>query len=65
MYNNINITSLTFLSLIFSAIELGIGLILLLIQNTLTRSLSLSENDKNHLKFKNRYKNKLHSKKLN
>ena len=58
-FNNLTLLSLTFFSLIFSAIELGIGLVILLFQNVLSRSLSLSEGDKNFLKFANRYKNKI------
>lgn len=63
-YNNVNVLALTFFSLVFSAVELGIGLVLLLTQNTLTRSLSLSENDKNFLKFTNRFKSKLYLNKV-
>jgi len=40
-YDNLNILSLTFFFLIFSAVEFGVGLVLMLIQNLLTRSLNL------------------------
>jgi len=40
-YDNLNILSLTFFFLIFSAVEFGVGLVLMLIQHLLTRSLNL------------------------
>ena len=65
IYNNLNILSLTFFSLVFSAIEFGIGLILLLFQNIITRSINLNDNDSNFLKFSSRFKTKLYINKLN
>lgn len=65
VYNNLNILSLTFFSLVFSAIELGIGLILLLIQNIITRSINLNDHDSNFLKFSTRFKTKLYANKVN
>ena len=40
-YDNLNILSLTFFFLIFSAVEFGVGLVLMLVQHLLTRSLNL------------------------
>ena len=54
IYDNLNLLSLTFFFLIFSAVEFGVGLILLLLQHLLTRSLNLYEGDKNVFKFSNR-----------
>ncbi len=65
IYDNLNILSLTFFFLVFSAIEFGIGLVLLLIQNIITRSINLNDYDSNFLKFSNRFKNKLYINKLN
>lgn len=65
IYNNLNLLSLTFFSLVFSAIEFGIGLILLLFQNIITRSINLNDYDSNFLKFATRFKNKLYVNKIN
>jgi len=62
--NNLNMLSLTFFFLVFSAIEFGIGLILLLLQNIITRSINLNENDINFIKFSNKFKNKLYLNKI-
>lgn len=59
IFDNLNLLSLTFFFLVLSAVEFGLGLVLLLIQNTLTRTLSLSENDSNFLKFSNKFKSNL------
>jgi hypothetical protein len=64
IYDNLNLLALTFFFLVFSAIELGIGLILLLLQNLITRSISLSNNSFNVKKFKHRIMNKLYINKL-
>ena len=58
-YDNLNVLSLTFFFLVFSAIEFGIGLILLLFQNIVNRSINLNDYDTNFLKFSNRFRNKL------
>ena len=63
-YDNLNILSLTFFFLVFSAIEFGIGLILLLFQNLITRSINLNDFDLNFLKFINRFKNKIYLNKI-
>lgn len=65
IYDNLNIVALTFFFLVFSAIEFGIGLVLLLFQNILSRSINLNDSDKNFLKFSNRFKNKLYVNKIN
>lgn len=65
VFDNLNILSLTFFFLVFSAIEFGIGLILLLFQNIITRSTNLNENDTNSIKFANRFKKKLYINKVN
>ena len=49
-----------FFFLVFSAIEFGLGLVLLLFQNIITRSINLNDYDNNFLKFSNRFKNKLY-----
>lgn len=64
IFDNLNILSLTFFFLVFSAIEFGIGLVLLLFQNILTRSINLNDNDSNFLKYANRFKNKLYLNKI-
>lgn len=65
IYDNLNILSLTFFFLVFSAIEFGIGLVLLLFQNIITRSINLNDNDTNFLKFFNRFRNRLYINKIN
>lgn len=50
-YDNLNILSLTFFVLIFSAIELGVGLVLLLLQYILLRTLGLDYQETNHFKM--------------
>lgn len=57
--NDINVLALTFFFLVLSAIEFGIGLILLLLQNLLFRSISTFENDTNNSKFNIRLKSVL------
>ncbi len=64
MYDNLNILSLTFFFLVFSAIEFGIGIILLLLQNIFLRTLNLVENDLNYAKFSNRTKQILYNNKI-
>lgn len=65
VYDNLNILSLTFFFLIFSAIEFGIGLVLLLLQHILLRTLSLSTSESNVLKFINRFNRQVSSNRLN
>jgi|Laugresu1bdmlbdd_1035124.scaffolds.fasta_scaffold01992_3 hypothetical protein len=65
IYDNINVLSLTFFFLVFSAIEFGIGLVLMLLQNIITRSINLNDYDNNFIKFSNRFKNKLYLNRIN
>ena len=58
-YDNLNILSLTFFFLVFSAIEFGIGLVLLLFQNIVNRSINLNEGDSNFIKFSYRFRTNL------
>ena len=64
IYDNINILSLTFFFLVFSAIEFSVGLILLLIQNLFNRSLNLNNYEKNYNKFFYKYRLKIYKNKL-
>jgi len=65
IYDNLNVLSLTFFFLVLSAIEFGIGLVLLLFQNVLTRTINLNELDLNFSKLSTRFKTKLYSNKIN
>lgn len=65
IFDNYNIISLTFFFLIFSAIEFGIGLVLLLFQNLIYRSINLNNIDLNFLKFLNKFKTKIFLNKIN
>jgi|TARA_B100000767_G_scaffold268079_1_gene287756 hypothetical protein len=47
LYDNINLLSLTFFFLVLSAVEFGIGIVLILVQNVFLRSIYLSDNSKN------------------
>jgi hypothetical protein len=61
LYDNISILSLTFFFLVLSAVEFGLGLILILMQSILTRSTTLNNNNTNALKFSSRFSTKLHT----
>ena len=50
-YDCLNLLSLTFFFLIFSAVEFSIGLVLLLLQHLMTRTLSLDVNGRSTFKF--------------
>jgi len=65
VYDNLNILSLTFFFLIFSAIEFGIGLVLLLLQHILTRTLNLNDSETNVFKFVNRFNRKINTNRIN
>jgi hypothetical protein len=54
VFDNLNILSLSFFMLVFSAVEFGIGLVIMLLQFLFTRTLNLNENETNLLKFTNR-----------
>jgi len=64
VYDNLNVLSLTFFFLIFSAIEFGIGLVLLLLQHLLTRTLNLDSTDVNIFKFVNRFSRRINTNRL-
>lgn len=59
IYDNVNLLSLTFFFLILSAVEFGVGLIIILFQNIFNRSISLDDSNTNNLKFTSRFLNKL------
>lgn len=65
LYNNLNFLSLTFFFLILSAVEFGIGLILILLQYIFLRSISLNNANYNSLKFLNTFFNKINTFKTN
>jgi NADH:ubiquinone oxidoreductase subunit K len=65
VYDNINLLSLTFFFLIFSAIEFGVGLVILLLQHILLRTLGLHTSDVNILKYTNRYNRSINLNRLN
>ena len=58
-YDNMNFLSLTFFFLVLSAVEFGVGLILMLLQNILMRSLNLSDNNTSWMKFSTRFNKNL------
>lgn len=64
-YDNLNILSLTFFFLIFSAIEFGIGLVLLLLQHILLRTITLNDGETNVFKFINRFNRKVNTNRIN
>lgn len=55
LYDNVNLLSLTFFFLVLSAVEFGIGLVIMLIQNIFFRSLQLHDNSKNWIKHNLRF----------
>lgn len=63
-FDNLNVLSLTFFSLVLSAVEFSFGVILILFQNVITRTISIFENDFNFLKFLNRFKSKFYINKI-
>jgi hypothetical protein len=64
VFDNVNLLSLTFFFLIFSAVEFGLGLVIILIQHILLRSLYLNTMSKNTHKFSLRFKKKLQTKSI-
>lgn len=58
-YNNLNFISLTFLFLTLSAVEFSIGLVLILMQSIISRSINLNTLPYNTIKFVNRFFMKL------
>lgn len=65
VYDNLNILSLSFFVLVFSAVEFGVGLIILLMQFLFTRTLNLNEGDSNFTKFTDRLSKKIYSNRVN
>jgi NADH:ubiquinone oxidoreductase subunit K len=65
VYDNLNILSLTFFFLIFSAIEFGVGLVLLLLQHILLRTLNLNDSETNIFKFVNRFNRQINTNRIN
>jgi NADH:ubiquinone oxidoreductase subunit K len=47
VFDNMNLLSLTFFFLVLSAVEFGIGLVIILLQNVFLRSTQLNDNSKN------------------
>lgn len=54
IFDNVNFLSLTFFFLILSAVEFSVGLVILLIQNVIKRSINLNVNNLGSLKFTTR-----------
>lgn len=59
LYDNINFLSLTFFFLVLSAVEFGIGLVIMLVQNIFFRSLQLHDNNRNWSKHNLRFINRI------
>lgn len=51
VYDNLNLLSLTFFFLIFSAVEFGVGLVIMLLQHLLTRTINLNVGGNSSSKF--------------
>ena len=60
-YDNLNLLSLTFFFLILSAVEFGLGLIIMLVQNIIMRSINLNDSNVNPIKFASRLNNKVNA----
>jgi len=60
-YDNLNLLSLTFFFLILSAVEFGLGLIIMLVQNIIMRSINLNDSNVNPIKFASRLSNKVNA----
>lgn len=58
-YDNLNLLSLTFFFLILSAVEFGLGLVIILNQHLIYRSISLDVNNLESNKFFNKFIKKL------
>jgi len=59
IFDNLNMLSLTFFFLVLSAVEFGLGLIIILIQNIFNRTINLNNLNINNIKFLLRYNSKL------
>ena len=60
-FDNLNLLSLTFFFLILSAVEFGLGLIIMLVQNIIMRSINLNDSNVNPIKFASRLNNKVNA----
>jgi NADH:ubiquinone oxidoreductase subunit K len=61
LYDNINFLSLTFFFLVLSAVEFGVGLVIMLVQNVFLRSISLGDSYRNINKYSSRFLTKIKS----
>jgi NADH:ubiquinone oxidoreductase subunit K len=59
IFDNVNMLSLTFFFLIFSAAEFALGLVIILVQHVMLRSIYINTLSKNTHKFSLRFKKKL------
>lgn len=59
LFDNVNMLSLTFFFLIFSAAEFALGLVIILIQHVMLRSIYLNTMSKNTHKFSLRFSKKI------
>lgn len=59
IFDNVNMLSLTFFFLIFSAVEFALGLVIILVQHILLRSIYINTMGKNMHKFALRFKKKI------
>jgi len=64
IFDNVNLLSLTFFFLIFSAVEFALGLVIILVQHILLRSIYLNTLSKNSHKFSVRFKKKIPTKSI-
>ena len=61
VFDNLNLLSLTFFFLILSAVEFGLGLVIILVQNVLLRSKNLNDWTQNSFKFVTKFQQKLNN----
>ncbi len=61
VFDNLNLLSLTFFFLILSAVEFGLGLVIILVQNVLLRSINLNDWTQNNFKFVTKFQQKLNN----
>ena len=61
VFDNLNLLSLTFFFLILSAVEFGLGLVIILVQNVLLRSINLNDWTQNSFKFLTKFQQKLNN----
>jgi NADH:ubiquinone oxidoreductase subunit K len=65
VYDNVNFLSLTFFFLVLSAVEFGIGLVIILIQTVFMRSISLTNTPNNFFKNSTRFMSRIKTNKVN